>query len=142
MHAVHRVVPDQLGHPLHDVGSGFREGRVQVQPVAHGADPLRVGVCQVVLGQVGRHCRRAAQAVGVDPRLQREAPAVRLGDEDIQRVEARVLPLHAGAQVAPRVEGAAVERIPKGPHLHENGVEPQRGAVIQQLGCARPERSL
>ena len=67
---------------------------------------------------------------------------MRLGDEDVQRVEARVLPLHPGAQVAPRVEGAAVERIPKGPHLHENGVEPQRGAVVQQSRGIGPERSL
>ena len=140
MYAVHRVVLDELRHALHDVVRRFRDGGVQIKAVAHGADPLGVSVGQIVFRQVGRHRGRTAQAVGIHPRFQREAAAVRLGDEDVQRIEARVLPLRARAEMAPRVEGAAVERVPKGAHLREDDIQPQRDAVIQQLGRTRPER--
>ena len=34
-------------------------------------------------------------------------------------------PLHPGAQVAPREQTAAVQRIPEGPHLRQHGVQPK-----------------
>ena len=72
--------------------------RDRVGPLVHGADPLRVGVQQAVLCKDGRHGGRAPEPVGVDPGLQRKSPGVGLGQQHVQRVKARVLPLHAGAQ--------------------------------------------
>ena len=43
------------------------------------------------------------------------------GDEDVQRVEAGVLPLYAGAEMAPREEVAPVKRVPERPHLRDDG---------------------
>lgn len=63
-----------------------------------------------------------------------------LGEEDVQRVKAGVLPLHAGAEVAPREKLTAVERVPKGPHLCNDRVQPKGEAVVQQLGRPGPER--
>ena len=140
MDAVQRIVLHQLGYALHDVVGGFRDGGVQVQPLAHGADPLRVGVGEVGIRQAGRAGGGTAEPVGVDPRFQRQAPPVCLGEQDVQRVEARVLPLHAGAEVAPRVEGTGVKCIPERPHLHEHGVQPEGSAVVQQGGGVGPER--
>ncbi len=63
-----------------------------------------------------------------------------LGEEDVQRVKAGVLPLHAGAEMAPREKLTAVERVPKGPHLCNDRVQPKGEAVVQQLGRPGPER--
>ena len=80
-----------------------------------------------------RHLRRGAEAVGVHPRFQRKAPAVCFGDEDVQRVEAGVLPLLAGAEMAPRKQGAPVKSIPERPHLRDDGVQPDGQTVVHQL---------
>ena len=140
--AVHGVALHKLGHPLHHIRSGLRDGRVQVDPLAHRAAPLRMGVHQIRLPNAGRHGRRAFQPVRVDPGFQRKPPRVCLGDEHIQRVKAGCLPLRTGAEMAPRKQAALVQRIPEGPHLRENGVQPQSGAVVHQRGDIRPERCL
>ena len=137
--AVHRVVLQKLCHPLHHIVCGGRHGGVQVQPLPGGAQPVRVGVCQIILCQIRRHRRRGAQTVGVDPRLHPDAPAVRLGQKDIQRVKAGVFALHPGAQMAPREQTAAVQRIPEGAHLRQHGVQSQPGAIVQQLRCPGAE---
>ena len=139
MDAVHRVVLHKLCHPLHHIVCGGGHGGVQVQPLPGGAQPVRVGVCQIILCQIRRHRCQGAQAVGVDPRLHPDAPAVRLGQKDIQRVKAGVLALHPGAQMAPREQTAAVQCIPEGAHLCQYGVQPQPGAVVQQLRCPSAE---
>ena len=118
-----------------------RNGGVQVSPLVHGADPLRVGVRQAVLCKDGGHGGRAPEPVGVDPCLQRKPPGVGLGQQHVQRVKARVLPLHAGAQVAPREEAAPVKRISKGAHLRNDGVQPEGQAVVHQRGGIGPERA-
>ena len=64
-----------------------------------------------------------------------------LGQQHVQRVKARVLPLHAGAQVAPREEAAPVKRIPKGAHLRNDGVQPKGQAVVHQRSGIGPERA-
>ena len=131
--AVHRVVLHQLGHALHHIVGGGRLGGVQVKALVHRAHPLRVGVGQIAVRKVRRHGRRGAQAVGVDPRFHRDAPGVGFLQQHVQRVKARVLPLHAGAQMAPRKQTAAVQRIPEGAHLGQHCVQPQSGTVVQQL---------
>ena len=137
--AVHRVVLQKLCHALHHIVCGGRHGGVQVQPLPGGAQPVRVGVCQIILCQIRRHRRRGAQTVGVDPRFHPDAPAVRLGKKDIQRVKAGVCPLHPGAQVAPWEQTAAVQRVPEGPHLHDDGVQPDGQAVVHQSRRPGPE---
>ena len=139
--AVHGVVLHQLCHALHHIVGSLRNGGVQVGPLVHGADPLRVGVQQAVLCNGRGHGSRAPEPVGIDPGLQRKPPGVGLGQQHVQRVEARVLPLHAGAQVAPREEAAPVKRIPKGAHLCNDGVQPKGQAVIHQRGGIGPERA-
>ena len=130
--AVHSVVLHQLSHALHHIVCSFRDRRVQVQPLAHGADPLGMYIGKVIFRQCGRHLRRGAEAVGVHPRFQRKAPAVCFGDEDVQRVEAGVLPLYAGAEMAPRKQVAPVKRVPERPHLRDDGVQPDGQTVIHQ----------
>ena len=130
--AVHSVVLHQLCNALHHIVCGFRDSRVQVQPLAHGADPLGMYIGKVIFRQRGRHLRRGAEAVGVHPRFQRKAPAVCFGDEDVQRVEAGVLPLYAGAEMAPREEGAPVKRVPERPHLRDDGVQSDGQTVVHQ----------
>ena len=98
-----------------------------------------MGVGEAAFGQHGGHLRRGTETVGVDPRFQRKPPAVGLGDEDVQRVEAGVFPLLPGADMAPREESAAVEGIPEGPHLHDDGVQPDGQAVIHQSRRPGPE---
>jgi len=66
---------------------------------------------------------------------------VGLGQQHVQRVKARVLPLHAGAQVAPWEEAAPVKRIPEGAHLRNDGVQPKGQAVVHQRGGIGPERA-
>ena len=139
--AVHGVILHQLCHALHHIVGSLRNGGVQVSPLVHGADPLRVGVQQAVLCKDGRHGGRAPEPVGVDPGLQRKPPGVGLGQQHVQRVKARVLPLHAGAQVAPREEAAPVKRISEGAHLRNDGVQPKGQAVVHQRGGIGPERA-
>ena len=137
--AVHSVVLHQLCHALHHIVCGFRDSRVQVQPLAHGADPLGMYIGKVIFRQRGRHLRRGAEAVGVHPRFQRKAPAVCFGDEDVQRVETGVLPLHAGAEMAPREQVAPVKSIPERPHLRDDGVQSDGQTVVHQRRRTGPE---
>ena len=139
--AVHGVILYQLCHALHHIVGSLRNGGVQVGPLVHGADPLRVGVRQAVLCKDGGHGSRAPEPVGIDPGLQRKPPGVGLGQQHVQRVEARVLPLYAGAQVAPREEAAPVKCIPEGPHLRNDGVQPKGQAVVHQRSGIGPERA-
>ena len=55
--------------------------------------------------------------------------------KDVQRVKTGVLPLHAGAQVAPREQLAFVKCIPEGPHLRKHRVQPKARTIVQHL-CA------
>ena len=50
MDAVHGVVPNDLRHALHHIVGGLRDGRVQVDPIARSADPVRMGADQIVRG--------------------------------------------------------------------------------------------
>ena len=128
--AIHCIVLHKLRHALHHVIRSGRLGRVQVQPLSHSAHPLRVGVGKAVLGKVRRHGGGGPQPVGVHPRFYRESPRVGLLQQDIQRVKARVLPLHTGAQVAPREQTAFVQRVSKRPHLRQHRVQAQPCAVL------------
>ena len=47
-------------------------------------------------------------------------------------VKAGVLALHPGAQMAPREQTAAVQRIPEGAHLCQHSVQPQPGAILHR----------
>ena len=131
--AVHRVVLQKLGHALHHIVRRCRLGRVQIQPVAHCTHPFRVGVGKVVLCQIRRHGCRGPQPVGIQPRFHRKAAPVGLLQKDVQRVKTGVLPLHAGAQMAPREQLAFVKCIPEGPHLRKHRVQPKARAVFQHL---------
>ena len=134
MDPVHRVVPHQLSHPFHHISRRLGDGRVQVQAPVHLHHPLGVGVGQIVFRQLGRGGGGGPEPVGVDPSFHRQAPAVGLGEEEVQGVKPRVHPLGAGADVAPGIEGAGIEGIPEGPHLEQDGIQPQGGALVRH-GC-------
>ena len=58
--------------------------------------------------------------------------------KDVQRVKTGVLPLHAGAQVAPREQLAFVKCISEGPHLRKHRVQP-KPAQFSSI-CTHPAR--
>ncbi len=127
----------KLGHALH------HSPPLQARPGSDTARrPLHThsGGCwrKVVLCQIRRHGCRGPQPVGIQPRFHRKAAPVGLLQKDVQRVKTGVLPLHAGAQVAPRnswlfvkcIEGLAPAQAPcsaQGPRsfpaLHAPGAE-------------------
>ena len=132
MDAVHRIVFQDLPDAFQDLSAHPGLARVVIQAAVavehHAVGQLAGGMTVAELGEglLTGGCRRAGDAVRVEPGVQFHARLVTLLRKISQRVKAAVrgLSLAAGKHGAPGVDPGRIQRVGCGPHLKKQGVHP------------------
>ena len=113
------------------VDQRFAGVKPQERPIF--ADQLRAGPADVAAGH-GALRRVVPGAKWVEPGMQLQPAPVCLGDGKRQRIVIGLgrAPHRAGEVFAPRLQLRGIERVAAGPHLEDDGVEPQCHGLVEQ----------
>ncbi len=131
MQAIERITAKQI--PGHAEYVLLHCGRARVHP-EQLADLFGM-FWEAAAGVIGRAGILGVdgRAVGIEPSMDFQAPAVAFLEEDLQRIEAWGDALGPGEEATPRLELGRVESTAFRAHLDENVIEPGRAGHIEQL---------